>query len=119
IAFKVKRNMTMADSLSETRLGDTLRLEDHWAILSVILPESADLIVAKDSLVNLYPEIKMVDINNFVQLYSNDSYYSNHQTGLHSEIHGIEIEEAWQIQQGEQVARVGIYDSGINFAHED
>src|SRR5690606_33724305 len=66
--------------------------------------------------------IKYAHLNPFGFFYSspNDPFFTNNnQSGLNNSLYGINMEEAWGIQKGTDNTNVGIYDSGINWRHED
>ncbi len=53
----------------------------------------------------------------------NDSHYANDQEGLHpisgSDIDGVDMPGAWDVNKGDPQIVVGVFDSGIDFNHED
>ncbi len=121
-AYKIYIGMTTGDSLSTTRLGDTVKVDDFWATLSVYIPEQYDLTETMDSLNTLDTIIRYSHLNPFGFFHStpNDPIYNNNdQTGLSSSNHGINMEEAGDTQKGSENVKVGIYDTGINWRHED
>ena len=123
--FKIFLRMTTADSISITRLGDTTRLDDFWATLSVYIPEQYNEQQIVDSINTLYPLINYAERNYFGYLSSipNDLIYSNPypngQSGLYNNIHGINVQNAWDREVGQTYTKVGVFDSGINWDHED
>lgn len=123
--FKIFTNTTSADSLSITRLGDTVKVQDFWATLSVFFPESLDLNVVIDSLKQLKEHLYYAHQNHAGEYLSttNDPIYNfaypDGQTGLFDLIHGINVNEAWDKQSGFDLVNVGVFDTGINWRHED
>lgn len=119
--FKIFLRMTTADSISITRLGDTTRLDDFWATLSVYLPEGHIEQQIADSISTLYPLIQYAERNYIYQIHAapNDQLYLTEQSGLFSPIHGIEVESAWDKQVGQNYTKIGSFDTGINWRHED
>lgn len=119
--FKIFRRMTTADSVSVTRLGDTRRLDDFWTILSVYFPKEADLSELSDSLETLTDHIRYAELDIVGEVFGqpNDALYLPEQTGLFDPIHGINAEDAWDTQVGQEYTKVGIFDTGINWRHED
>jgi len=126
--FKIFMNRTTADTLSITRLGDTVKVEDFWAALTILIPPSFDV----ENMVDDLNELKQIihyaqpnHIGSFLGLGApNDTYYSNAyplgQTGLFDSNYGINVEGAWnQGVFGTSNVKVGVYDSGINWHHED
>ena len=47
-----------------------------------------------------------------------DKYYKTNQWGLNG-TYGIDIEKAWDISQGQNNVRVGLFESGVQMNHED
>lgn len=123
--FKIFRNMTTADTISVTRLGETVRIDDFWATLSVMVYTDELEQVIADSLSTIYPTIHYAELNFIGEIFAapNDAIYSNlypdGQTGLYDPVHGIELETGWDKQVGQTYTKVGVYDSGINWRHED
>ena len=113
--------MTTADSISISRLGDTVRMDDFWATLSVYIPADYIEQTIADSLNTMYPTLHYAERDYFGELTAvpNDPLYLTEQSGLFSPIHGIEVETAWNKQVGQTYTKVGVYDSGINWRHED
>lgn len=119
--YKIFRRMTTADTVSETRLGELHRIDDFWATLSVFIPEEEDEQEVIDSLETLYPIVHYSELNYIGELFNqpNDPLYLLEQTGLYSPVHGIEVEDAWTRQVGQENIKVGVFDTGINWRHED
>ncbi len=124
--FKIFHRMTTADSLSITRLGDTIPVPAFWATLSVMMPEEYDLFDAIDSLNTMKPMVHYGEVNLFISATSvpNDPIYFdlNLQHGLQSTVYPdahINIEPAWDIETGLSNIIVGVFDSPIYWAHPD
>lgn len=119
---KIFRGMTTADTISETRLGELHRIDDFWATLSVFLPKKEDEGVVIDSLNKIHTIVHYAELNYLVEFFNQPDdplYVQNFQSGLHSPIHGIEVESAWSKQVGQSYTKVGVYDTGINWRHVD
>lgn len=119
--FKIFKRMTTADTTSLTRLGDTIQIQDFWATLSVFLPTETNLQTVIDSLNNLKEFIHYAEPNYVGELFGqpNDPLYLSEQSGLFNPTHGIECEAAWDKQVGQSYVKVGVFDTGINWRHED
>jgi len=119
--FKIFLRMTTADSISITRLGDTTRLDDFWATLSVYIPVEYNEQQTADSISTLYPTIQYAERNFIYQIHAapNDQLYLTDQSGLFHPGHGIEVESAWDKQVGQTYTKIGSFDTGINWRHED
>lgn len=129
-AFKVFQRMTTKDSLSITRLGDTLRLGDSWATLSVLLPATQNLNQLSDSIGQLYPLIRFSCLNHVYATHSsipNDELMgTDEQASLVPTVNfpnaHINIAPAWEISTGYWsywAPKVGVFDTPIYWAHED
>ncbi|PWH82907.1 S8 family serine peptidase [Brumimicrobium oceani] len=143
--FKIFRRMTTADSLSVTRLGDTIKVDDFWATLSVVFPNSFNILDGIDSL-NLIRNIIHFSEPNRIAVYEgiipndplfsifNPPYYNpTNQTGLVGSLRGINLvstnpppgspflleQGGWALETGKSDIKVGVFDSGINWRHED
>jgi len=131
--FKIFRGMTTADSLSITRLGDTISVPDFWATLSVMMPNKFDLFEAIDTLNTMKPMVHYGEVNGFIRAANipNDSLYSIQQGSLHplvppwpnpnnqNLINHVNIEQAWEIEVGNPSVKVGVFDEAIYWQHED
>jgi subtilisin family serine protease len=119
--FKIFLRMTTADTTSITRLGEEIRIDDHWATLSVILDNGMNEQTVADQLNEMYPTIRYAERDFVGELFAipDDPMFVQNQTGLYNGQHGIEVDEAWDRQVGQPYTKVGVYDSGINWRHED
>jgi subtilisin family serine protease len=123
--YKIFRRLTTADSLSITRLGDTIKVPAFWATLSVMLPEGYNEFDLIDSLNTLSPIVHYGEVNLFLESCSvpDDPIYLPLQKGLHGasgfDDANINIESAWEIETGSSEIIVGVFDSPIYWAHED
>lgn len=124
--YKIFRRMTTADTISVTRLGDTIKVEDFWATLSVIFPDSYDENEIVDSLNTMGDTIiHFAHLNGIIERHDvpNDILISTDQAGLfptttYPNAH-INIEPAWDIEVGQWYTKVGVFDEPIYWAHED
>ena len=131
--FKIFHRMTTADSLSITRLGDTIPVPDFWATLSVMLPEEFDEFEAIDTLNTMKPMVHYGEVNGFIRAASvpDDQFYSTVQKSLHplltptpnpnndDLVNHINIEGAWDLVVGNPNVKVGVFDEAIFWQHED
>lgn len=128
---KVFKQLTLADSLSITRDGDTITSPKFWATMIVYLPSgfSNSLLIVQDSL-NLIPSIifntgKNLIVRNFS--YPDDPYYpttsgnyANSYNSLCDPVQGINICPLWDDGRfGDYSFRIGIFDGGVRFTHEE
>lgn len=126
-AFKVHPNLTTKDTISISRLGDTIRLPFFCATLSVFIPENINEQQTIDSINTLFPLIHY-STRNFLSAtkfsLSNDPLLnSEEQTSLIPSTTypyaNINIDPAWNISTGEDFIKVGIFDEPVYWAHED
>lgn len=124
--YKIFRRMTTADTISVTRLGDTIRIDDFWATLSVFFPENYDEQTVADSLSAIADSIiHYAHLNGIIERHNipNDPLVTIEQAGLipttsFPNAH-ISIEDAWDIEVGQSHTKVGVFDDPIYWAHED
>ncbi|UPT68624.1 MAG: SBBP repeat-containing protein [Sphingobacteriales bacterium JAD_PAG50586_3] len=120
--YKIFERMTSDDTLSITRLGDTIRLEDYYNTILIALPNNIDELAAVDSLNGLDSLIEYSALNGVCMLAStpNDAFYvGTDQPSLNSSVFGINIEPAWDIEDGKSNVKVGVNDEAVLWAHED
>jgi subtilisin family serine protease len=124
-AVKVFPELTNFDTLSFSRQGDTIKIHHFWSSLVLMIPETISEQQVVEQLNNLNQTVAFAEYNLLGELFNlpNDSVYQNGlQYGLESANnpdYDIEMARAWSVYTGTNYARVGIYDSGIEFSHED
>lgn len=120
--YKIHRRATTEDSLSITRLGDTIKVPDFWAKLIIELPSEVDEQVLGDSLATLFG-IQYAQRELIYRTYEvpNDVFYNGYQLGLYpNNIYpnsDIDIEGAWDYESGKDYVKVGVYDNVIDWSH--
>ena len=123
--LKIHRWMTPADSISISRLGDTVRLDKFWASFVVTLPVTLDVKTASTVLDHLSSIINYAEPNYLAQPASvpNDSLFSTYQAGMIPNTSypnsSINLDSAWNIVTGDSSIRVGVYDAPIYWKHRD
>ncbi len=125
--YKVFRDMTTADSISISRLGEEVRMPEFWRVLKIGLPEGTDLLAAIDSLNTLGHEIVYAQVNNIYQPYDipNDPvlFDLHRQPSLVPTAEypnaDINVDPAWDIQTGIPEVKVGIVDHLISPGQAD
>lgn len=128
-AFKIFRNMKTSDSLSITRLGDTLILGDYWATLSILLPSNTHLDTVISSLDSIFPIVRFSCPNHF---YTPDDIPNDELIGTEEQANliptsatpnaHINMDVAWNISTGAYGSwspKVGVYDHMIYWSHEE
>ncbi|MCF8373573.1 MAG: S8 family serine peptidase [Bacteroidales bacterium] len=127
--IRIFRTLTTADSLSVTRLGDTVKVYPFWATLLMTLNDDDIEVLAVDSLNTLFNNVQYAEVNGILQLSSfpepdDDEYEDGEQAGLFDPTFSkpdadINILPAWYIETGKDNIKVGVVDCGINYKHED
>ena len=121
--YKIHMNMTTADTVSLTRLGTLIKIPNFWASLAVQLPSGYNEQVIADSISTINDIVVNAERSSVSYLFSapDDSFYLTEQTGLFAPVHGIKVEEAWDLnnQTGQSYTKIGVFDTGINWRHED
>lgn len=113
-----------SDTVSQSRLGKPIRNPPFWATFVVTFPDSIVLPQAAKSLDGFFPQVIYAHPNIIATVLAspNDFLYSQ-QACLHStnsilNAH-INVEQAWGFTTGEPFIKVGVFDSGILYNHED
>lgn len=122
-ARKLYPEMTMADSVSLNRDSIWILQRDFWPTL-VVDASMPNEKTTGDSLAKILPFIRYAETNglNAVDLTTtpNDpQYLSGNQSGLNNASYGINLPFAWNYTNGTPNIKIGVFDSGINFNHED
>jgi hypothetical protein len=119
---KMFMNMTNADTISLSREGIFVDMKDLWPTLVVTAPIPSEQ-AAGDSLSKFYPTIRYATANHFYFLDAtnpNDpQFQSGNQSGYTNATHGINLPQAWNMTTGASNIKIGVFDTGINFYHED
>lgn len=124
--YKVHPNLTSSDSISISRFGNQVKLPPFHATFGVILPQGSDDSLVVQNLNTAVPQVIVSSLNAYAELFvgANDPHYNNgNSAGLHPSMSipnaHINIEPAWDYETGDSSVIVGVYDSGINYAHLD
>lgn len=122
-AYKVFLGMTTADSTSVSRGGHQVDVFPFWTslIVNVDKEDAIDVVNALNTASDDY--IWGISTNSLASLTTgaDDALYSS-QHALMSTTYPdghINIEGAWDIETGKSAIRVGVYDTGIKYDHED
>jgi subtilisin family serine protease len=121
-ARKVFMDMTTADTISLSRVDVWVEHKNLWPTLVVTAPIPSEQ-AAGDTISKLFPTVRYACKNNIYEFHSinpNDPFFQNNeQTGLTDPTFGINLPQAWAITTGASNIKVGVFDSGINYSHED
>ena len=124
-AVKIFTQMTTVDSLSVTRLGDTITTPKFWSTFRLIVPSPLHADTVVDSLPKLHRYIQYADLNfiGYLMDIPNDPYYDTAQAALHATTHypsaNINIIPAWNIETGKSYVKVGVVDCTVAWWNED
>lgn len=120
----VKAFPTLDTDCKETtgRHGNTVPIPPFWSTFVLDLPPGADAVPLVDSLRCLFPTVRYAHLNYAGDISSNDPLFGE-QASLHpipglDEGH-INVEPAWDITVGDEAIRVGVFDTGVEWRHED
>ncbi|MBP9189006.1 S8 family serine peptidase [Candidatus Dojkabacteria bacterium] len=125
--IKIYKRMVISDTISTSRLGDIVTVPKLWSDFVVSIDTSVNINHLLDTLKTksyiyrgVYKDFVVVSFD-----VPNDPLYSTSQEALHPTLGisdaNINVELAWDIYNfgGDPEIKVGVYDSGINWAHED
>lgn len=128
-ARKIFSDLTTADSLSTTRLGDVIKIPKFYATIAVKIPviPGSTLKSISDSLNKIKPDIFYSGLDKAFILASPTPTPSDFQYHGQSSIHTttyfpnahINVDSAWTVTYGSPNVKVGIFDSGIDYFHQD
>lgn len=125
-AEKIFIDLKTTDTVSTSRGGQKVYIDPVWSAFVVhITADDSTLKVIADSL-NYLPDIIRYAHHNYVGLpldIPNDTHYlaGEQKSFFDNADHpgGIGIQSAWDIEKGKNKVKVGIFDSEMNWAHED
>ncbi|HET8964487.1 MAG TPA: S8 family serine peptidase, partial [Chitinophagales bacterium] len=127
LAVKIFKEFTVADTISISRLGDTVKLKKLWSTLVLTTPEYNSIFSIIDTLNTLDDFIIYAHPNCVGKLHDvpNDFYIADdlqQESLIESATFpdaDINMDHAWDIETGEEYIRVGVFDDIIYWAHED
>jgi hypothetical protein len=122
---KIFWDMSDQDTLSQSRMGDFVKVPAFYTKLLITLPNNVNTALAAASINTISPDIIGSQHNFLYELFftpPNDSLY-NKQISLHAgttytNAH-INLKKAWDYSVGQSYIKVGVYDSGIHDYHVD
>lgn len=124
--YKVHPSLTSNDTVSTSRFGNIVKLPPFYATFGMLLPPGSDDSLVIQNLNTAVPHVIVSTINGYAELLlgANDPHYNNgNSAGLRPSTlipnANINIEPAWDYETGDSSIIVGVYDSGINYAHSD
>ncbi|MBA3898832.1 MAG: S8 family serine peptidase, partial [Bacteroidetes bacterium] len=134
-AIKIFPEMTSTDTTTTSRLGNSIKIPEFWSVFRITLPPNTNIGPVLTALNNknlrsgFFPQIRYAEPSWALKLTStpNDEHYEDKQLGLfynpnypQYEYAHINAEPAWALGAvGDPKTKVGVFDTGINFRHED
>jgi subtilisin family serine protease len=124
-ALKVFTDLKTHTLENISRTNDTVLIPPFWSTFRIILPDTLSMIDIVDSLNTIKPDILFSELNIFYYLDSvpNDPAFTVQASlvfnaNYTSEPH-INILPAWNISVGDPSIKVGVFDTGIEYRHDD
>ncbi len=122
--LKIFRHLKTEHTHTLSRLGETIPIPPFWATFVLTFPAGLDVTHVADSLNSLFPLVKYAHGNYVAQpsATANDTLYPD-QYALYPNTtypnSSINIEPAWDYTAGQPYIKAGVFDTGIDYAHED
>lgn len=137
--YKIHKRMTTKDTISITRLGEKIKIPKFWSTLLLEWNSTESGLSFQNALdtLNKLPGLIEYAVPNFVIIPTNnkpddtkmtaDEQANLYPTAQYADAN-INIDPAWGLTAGNilsdntsnsKAVKVGVYDSGINWAHED
>ena len=132
--IKLAENYKTYDTTLVTNIGDTIKMPPLWTLFQVVYAKSDSNDGYNASIVDsLYPLVRFAQLNYIGQSFScgcsqacpDDDFYDTEQYSLHDDPNSssqdgdIGAEGAWRFETGKSFLNVGIFDSGVEWYHED
>ncbi len=114
--LKIFKQLKSTDNYTTSRLGEQIPIPPFWATFVLAFPEGSDISQIADSLNALFPMVKYAHANVVATTTANanDSLYPDQASLGH-----INVEPAWNFAQGKTFVKAGIFDTGLDWEHED
>lgn len=122
IAVKIYDWMTKDDSISIARDGEHIVMDKIWSTYRLILPTNFDENNLANLLSGIKPEIIYSQLNGILEndILPNDTYINNQISIINGPNNAdINVEEAWSIETGRPLVKVGVLELAIDFKHQD
>jgi uncharacterized delta-60 repeat protein len=122
---KVFPQLKTTDTVTISRMGEQIPIPPFWATFVLHFTEGVDIRKALDSLNRLFPTVIYAEPNYLAELTasSNDSLYRTEQASLHPTSvfpnANVNVEPAWDIEVGKPTIKIGVFDTGLDWKHED
>lgn len=127
---KIFFDLTEADSISQTRMGNMVKIPEFYTSLLITLPVNLTTTSSIAPLNNVPSDIRYAQLNHVFKLASpptppptNDPEFPVNQGALHPTVQypdgHINADTAWAVTTGEPFVKIGFLDSGIEPGHPD
>ncbi len=126
---RVFKRMKTTEEFTTTRLGEKIKIPSFWSTFVVHWQNQIGIDILKtiDTLNTFQPYIEYAHLNSTIEMHTlpNDPFFNQkEQRGLYSgetldKNPSIFIEPAWSLTTGIDKVKVGVFDTGINWDHED
>lgn len=132
--IKLAENYKTYDTTLVTNIGDTIKMPPLWTFFQVVYSKSDSSDSYNASIIDsLYPLVRFTQLNYIGRSFScgcsqacpDDDFYETEQYSLHDDPNSssqdgdIGAEGAWRFETGKSFVNVGIFDSGVEWYHED
>jgi hypothetical protein len=120
--------LTTLHTTSLSRLGELVPIPEFWSTFVVMLPQDQSLENNIDLFQNMETLVDYAQHNQVFHLTSipNDEFFNaDNQQSLYASSNSnfqnanINIEPAWELETGQNYTKVGVYDTPVQWSHED
>lgn len=123
MAIKVFPEFSTNYTTAISRLGETIDVPSFWSIFSIEQPTGLSEININQNLENVFPDVEYSHPNLIGHSFApNDPEYSKQAslapTVSYPNAH-VNSEDAWLLETGKSHIKVGVFDGGIKWKHED
>lgn len=121
--YKIHKRLTTNDTTTITRTGYEMEMPKFWAHLLISIPNEDELAVL-DSLDNssIHLSVNGVELNDLFSLAADPLYTTNQWSMYESTTYpdaDIGTDGAWNYETGKDHIKVGVFDTGIMYSHQD
>lgn len=119
--YKIFNGLHTTDSLSISRTGTEVEVDPFWATLVVEVTDKDESAIAQLLDTAVFPHVQHASVNSLYELDSDDPLFlfqHSLTSATYTDGH-INIDPAWTLETGEDHIRVGVYDTGIRYSHDD
>ena len=124
--YKVFPQLNSSITTTTSRLGDTIRVPTFWSTLLLEFPQGIDVKTIASEFDDMFALVKYSDLNVIAEIDedANDAFYADWQFNLFEDPYDfpnahVNVEPAWDLENGKPFVRVGVFDTGVQWTHED